>query len=101
MAHRLFDTKIYPTAGGLSKTAHLKGILKPEEVKIIDNGIAEVIKFLKRPDKKVKFLDANFCVGSCIGGPLLRKDINLEQKRKRVFDYVTKAMHETIPEGEK
>lgn len=94
-------TKIYPTAGGLSKTAHIKGVIKQEEMKIIDNGIEEVKKFLKNPDKKVKFLDANFCVGSCIGGPLLRQDISLDEKKKKVFAYVTRSFKEDIPETAK
>jgi iron only hydrogenase large subunit-like protein len=93
-------TKIYPLAGGLAKTAHVKQILKEGESRSID-GIPEVIKFLKHPDPKVKFLDANFCVGGCIGGPLLTPKRTLEEKKKRVLDYVHKAMHETIPEGEK
>jgi iron only hydrogenase large subunit-like protein len=65
------------------------------------DGVARVIEFLKNPDKKVKFLDANFCIGGCIGGPLLTQNKTLEEKKKRVLDYVHKSMHETIPEGEK
>jgi iron only hydrogenase large subunit-like protein len=93
-------TKIYPLAGGLSKTAHIKQLLKEGESMNID-GIARVIEFLKHPDKKVKFLDANFCVGGCIGGPLLTQSRSLEEKKKRVLAYVEKAVHETIPKGEK
>ena len=104
--HEKFDmfyndyTKIYPLAGGLSKTAHVKNILKETETKAID-GISEVVNFLKNPDKNVKFLDANFCVGGCIGGPLLTKAKTLEEKKKRVLEYVRLAMHEKIPQGEK
>jgi iron only hydrogenase large subunit-like protein len=93
-------TKIYPLAGGLSKTAHIKQILKEGESKNID-GIARVIEFLKNPDPKVKFLDANFCGGGCIGGPLLTPNKTLDEKKKRVLDYVQKAVHEKIPKGEK
>lgn len=93
-------TKIYPTSGGLSKTAHLRGIIRPDEVKVID-GIEEVMKFLKNPDKKIKFLDATFCIGSCIGGPLQNPNLTLEQKKRRVMDYVARAMHENIPETAK
>lgn len=93
-------TKIYPLAGGLAKTAHVKQILKEGESKSID-GVANVTAFLKHPDKKVKFLDANFCIGGCIGGPLVAPSKPLEEKKKRVLDYVHKALHETIPKGEK
>jgi len=93
-------TKIYPLAGGLSKTAHVKQILKEGESKAID-GIDKVLDFLKHPDKKVKFLDANFCVGGCIGGPLLTQTKTLEEKKSRVLAYVEKALHEKIPGGSK
>ncbi|MCX6820593.1 MAG: hypothetical protein NT016_01440 [Candidatus Aenigmarchaeota archaeon] len=93
-------TKIYPTAGGLSKTAHLKGVLKPEETLVVD-GIAKLREFMKKPGQKIKFLDATFCVGACIGGPLLRKDITLAQKRKRVLAYVTRSLHEPIADAKR
>ncbi len=93
-------TKIYPLAGGLSKTAHLNNIIKQTESKSID-GIKEVMSFLKKPEKKIKFLDANFCTGGCIGGPLLTKERTLEEKKSRVLDYVKLAMKESIPGGKK
>jgi len=91
-------TRIYPLAGGLSKTAHIRGILKKEETKIID-GVVEVEKFLNNLDKKIKFLDANFCEGGCIGGPCFSKNISLTKKKKRVLDYLKRAQHEDIPRG--
>ena len=93
-------TKIYPLAGGLSKTANVKKILTKEQEKSID-GINKVINFLKHPDKKIKFLDVNFCVGGCIGGPLLTQTRTLEEKKERVLCYIKKAMYEKIPCGEK
>jgi len=93
-------TKIYPLAGGLSKTAHLKGIIKPSETKVID-GIKEVIKFLKNPDKNIKFLDANFCVGGCIGGPCLTSKLSIEQRKQKIMDYMQVAKVESIPEEKK
>jgi iron only hydrogenase large subunit-like protein len=92
-------TKIYPLAGGLSKTAHLRGIVGANETAIID-GINQVESFLKNPDKQVKFLDANFCRGGCIGGPCLSMDVPLEEKKKRVLNYVKAAMKEKIPQAD-
>jgi iron only hydrogenase large subunit-like protein len=89
-------TKIYPLAGGLSKTAHLKGIVKKNEVKIID-GISEVVKFLEKPDKKIKFLDVNFCVGGCIGGPCISSKENLKKRKKKVLNYLKFSNKEDIP----
>ncbi len=111
-------TKIYPLSGGLSKTAHLKGILKPGEEKVID-GIEDVMKFLDtikpdgflvspnpknkkgfrdNPDKKIRFLDVTFCKGGCIGGPHTEK-IPLEQKRKKLMHYIEIAKEEKMPAG--
>lgn len=92
-------TKIYPLAGGLSKTAHLKGILNSNQTKIID-GIQEVEKFLQKPNKNIKFLDVNFCRGGCIGGPCLSNSTSLLEKKKRVLNYVKKAKKEIIPKAD-
>jgi len=93
-------TKVYPLAGGLSKTVHLKGILKSNETKAID-GIDEVIKFLNNPDKKIRFLDVTFCKGGCIGGPCIISKLPLNLKRKKVLDYMRLAEKEKIPENRK
>ena len=93
-------TKIYPLAGGLSKTAHLKGVIKPSETKQID-GINQVIKYLNNPDKNIKFLDVNFCKGGCIGGPCLTNKLTLSQRKKRVLNYLKQSKSEDIPETRK
>ena len=93
-------TKIYPLSGGLSKTAHLKGILKKEETKIID-GIQEVFNFLKNPDKKIKFLDVTFCKGGCIGGPCINSKLPIFLKKIKVISYLKKSKKEDIPEIKK
>jgi len=93
-------TKIYPLAGGLSKTAHLNGILNKNETKILD-GILKIQKFLDKQDSKTKFLDGNFCVGGCIGGPCLSKNLSLAEKKKRVLRYIELAKHEIISKEDK
>ena len=90
------STKIYPLAGGLSKTANLKGIVKKEEVKIID-GINDVSIFLKNPDEKVRFLDVTFCKGGCIGGPCISSKLPLFLRKWKVLNYMKKARKERIP----
>lgn len=92
-------TKIYPLAGGLSKTAHLKGILKPEETIKID-GIADVKKFLKNPDKNIRFMDVTFCKGGCIGGPCFSSR-DLVKKKTGVMHYMDLAEKECIPKSKK
>ena len=93
-------TKIYPLSGGLGKTAHVKGILKKEEVLVLD-GIKNVMKFLDNPDPKIKFLDILFCEGGCIGGPHTNKKNTIKQKTKKVIEYLEKAKDEDIPEDRK
>jgi len=93
-------TKIYPLSGGLSKTAHVKEILKPDETEIID-GIEDVGKFLNNPDKKIRFLDATFCKGGCIGGPCVASKLPLLLRKKKVINYIKVADKEKIPEERK
>jgi iron only hydrogenase large subunit-like protein len=93
-------TKIYPLSGGLSKTVHLKKILKSNETKILD-GIEEVTKFLNNPDKKIKFLDVTFCKGGCIGGPCVDSKLPLSLRKKKVLNYMKVADEERIPEERK
>jgi iron only hydrogenase large subunit-like protein len=93
-------TKIYPLSGGLAKTAHVKGVLKEDEIKVID-GIKEVMKFLENPDPKVKFLDCLFCVGGCIGGPHTDKKSSINKKHRKVIRYLKRSKREDIPENRK
>lgn len=93
-------TKIYPLSGGLAETAHIKNILKKDEIKIID-GINDVIKFLEKPDPKIKFLDCLFCEGGCIGGPHTNKKLSTKKKHNLVIKYLKKSCKEDIPENRK
>jgi iron only hydrogenase large subunit-like protein len=89
-------TKIYPLTGGLSKTAHLKGAIKKNEIAIID-GVGKVSKFLEKPKKGIRFLDVNFCVGGCIGGPCINSKENIKERKKRVLNYLKLSNEEDIP----
>jgi iron only hydrogenase large subunit-like protein len=93
-------TKIYPLTGGLSKTAHLKGILKKgQEIEI--DGINEINKMIDNINKEnIRFFDANFCKGGCIGGPCLTNK-DLKENKKKVLNYLKKAKKEDIPDCRK
>lgn len=93
-------TKIYPLSGGLYKTAHIKGILNKNQVKIID-GINKINKYLKKPDKKVLFLDCLFCEGGCIGGSHTNQNISIKKKKKLINKYLKLAKKQDIPETKK
>ncbi len=94
-------TKIYPLSGGLTKTAHLKGVLKKGEERVID-GIIGVERFLKEKlvgkHKEVRFLDVTFCVGGCIGGPCLTSR-DIEENKNRVMLYLEISKREKKPLG--
>lgn len=89
-------TKIYPLTGGLSQTIHLNGILSKRKIKKID-GVNNILKFLEKPNKKVKFLDCNFCMGGCIGGPCINSKEKLRKKKKKVKRYLNQSKKENIP----
>ncbi len=93
-------TKIYPLSGGLAQTAHIKDMLKEDEIKVLD-GINNVIKFLENPDPKIKFLDCLFCEGGCIGGPHTNKKLSIKRKHNMVLKYMKKSLKELIPEDRK
>lgn len=93
-------TKIYPLAGGLSKTAHLKGVMSRDKIKKID-GVGEVMNFLNKPSKKIVFFDCNFCKGGCIGGPCINSKENIIKRKKKVLDYLNLSKKEDIPETRK
>ncbi len=93
-------TKIYPLSGALYKTAHIDGILKSNQVTVID-GIKDVSKFLEKPNKKVLFLDCLFCEGGCIGGPHTNKELKIRDKKHLVKKYLKKAKKEDIKDCRK
>jgi iron only hydrogenase large subunit-like protein len=106
-------TKIYPIAGGLSKTAHLRGIIKKNEVKIID-GVDKVKKYLDNyiktqkalqghpfRDKKIRFLDINFCIGGCLGGPFVKEEKYLWKRNRRMKKYMKFAKQASIKKQNK
>jgi iron only hydrogenase large subunit-like protein len=93
-------TKVYPLSGGLTRTAHFRGLVKKKEVRILD-GIKYVEKFLKQSNKEIRFLDCTFCKGGCIGGPFLSSSQSLDTRKKKVLDYLDYAKSEDIPETRK
>jgi len=93
-------TKVYPISGGLSATVHSKKILNKKEIKVVDS-VLNLKKFLKSPDKNIKFLDATFCKGSCIGGPAVFSPLNITQRKKKILEYLEKSKHENISESKK
>jgi len=81
-------TKIYPLSGAVAETMHVKELLTPEQVLVIDGpkNIAWAIKEIEK-NKKIKFIDILFCKGGCIGGPeIISKDLQ-QYREDRVIKY--------------
>ncbi|MCD6546239.1 MAG: 4Fe-4S binding protein [Thermotogae bacterium] len=98
-----FDTLYglsYPVVGGLAKTVSyylqedLDIVLEKDTV-IID-GKENVMKFLEKYSENIKngrddmnpvLSEALYCDGGCIGGPGIRKDLEVFEKRRRIIEY--------------
>lgn len=83
-------TKIYPIAGGLSKTIKLTKILKENEI-LVEDGIEKVVKILERFQngfyKHYRFLDVLACPAGCIGGPGMCCEESIDERRKKILNY--------------
>ncbi|MEI8364320.1 MAG: [Fe-Fe] hydrogenase large subunit C-terminal domain-containing protein, partial [archaeon] len=81
-------TKIYPLSGAVAETMHIKELLTPEQVLVVDGpkNIAWAIKEIEK-NKTIKFIDILFCKGGCIGGPgIISKDLQ-QYREDRVIKY--------------
>ncbi len=87
-------TKVYPLAGGLSKTLHLKGILDKNETVSVD-GANAIINLFKKDSNK-KFFDILFCSGGCVGGPEVNASTPIFMRKFSVTSYRKQALKEKI-----
>ena len=98
-----FDTQYglsYPVVGGLAKTVsyYLQeelDIILEKDMVVID-GKENVVKFLKkyaenmrnrRDDMNPVLAEVLYCYGGCVGGPGIRNDLEVFEKRRRVIRY--------------
>ncbi|MDD3177958.1 MAG: [Fe-Fe] hydrogenase large subunit C-terminal domain-containing protein [Candidatus ainarchaeum sp.] len=90
-------TKIYPLSGAVAKTMHYKKILKKNQI-IVADGVIKIKEALEKMkiNKNIKFLDALFCKGGCIGGPGIISKNNLNTKIKKIKEYRKNAKKEKI-----
>jgi iron only hydrogenase large subunit-like protein len=85
-------TKIYPIAGGLSKSLHYKNILLKSDVVSADTNdmIDKVIK------KDKIFYDFLFCKGGCLGGPGVNTKAPTIIKEYKIKGYLNIERHHKI-----
>jgi iron only hydrogenase large subunit-like protein len=81
-------TKIYPLTGAVAKTMHMKDILKPEQVIVVD-GAENIEKAITEMEgnPNIKFIDALFCNGGCIGGLGIASQDSIEKRKVKVIAY--------------
>lgn len=97
--------RVFPTPGGLAKTARLNTDLLAEEVLTID-GLEAVIDFLARfeEDKSgLRLVELLACRGGCLMGPGLESNLGLYNRRQRLLDYARSrrpAADKPMPGGE-
>jgi iron only hydrogenase large subunit-like protein len=87
-------TKIYPLAGGLTKTLNKQGILSEDEVCQKDGCIDFTSFFQKNPHKI--FYDVLFCDGGCIGGNGVAARTPSFMRKYSVLSYRKQAKQEKI-----
>ncbi len=89
-------TRIYPIDGGLSQSSGLSRQMQDGEIKIVSgaqNNIAAIKEFDTNP--KVKLLDILNCPGGCIGGPGIKSNLTIEERKKKILDYYSSQLSTT------
>ena len=87
-------TKIYPLAGGLSKTLNKKGILSERQMCAKD-GCTDFTSFFNQ-NKDKRFFDILFCDGGCIGGNGVAAKTPVFMRKYSVLSYKKQAKTEKI-----
>ena len=91
--------RVFPTPGGLAKTAGLSIDLLAEEILAVD-GLEAVIDFLDRFDdvkNSLRLVELLACQGGCLMGPGLESDLSLYTRRERLLRY-TRRSKESVRE---
>lgn len=81
--------RVFPTPGGLAKTAQLSTDLLAEEIVAID-GLEAVIDFLARFEEvknSLRLVELLACEGGCLMGPGLESNLSLYTRRQRLLRY--------------
>ncbi|HMS91254.1 MAG TPA: hypothetical protein PKC87_03485, partial [Candidatus Absconditabacterales bacterium] len=80
--------KVYPLAGGVADSLHIKGILTKDQILVVDGPKDLNFGFQEfKNNTNIKFLDILSCEGGCIGGPGMMSKEPSEVKKQKVLDY--------------
>ncbi len=81
--------KVYPLAGGLIKTANIKGDILEKEVIVVEGKgkVVEIIEEISNNKINAKFIDILFCEG-CINGPAINSELNYYGRREKIIEFI-------------
>lgn len=79
--------RTYPTSGGINHTVN--GEWKNHILVEGLENISRIFSQIEDIDYDF-FIEASACVGSCINGPAIRKDISVLEKRRRIMEHMEK-----------
>ncbi|PMQ02023.1 MAG: ferredoxin [Dictyoglomus sp. NZ13-RE01] len=76
--------RFYPISGGINNTVGGNW-----ENYLVLEGIDNIVKIFENIEnfKTQFFIEASACFGGCIGGPAIRKDTSLFEKRQRILEF--------------
>jgi len=80
--------RLYPLDGGLSHSSGLTNQMQKDEIKVV-SGAQNDILAIKEFDTntKIKLLDILNCPGGCIGGPGIKSDLTIEERKQKILTY--------------
>lgn len=84
------STRMYPTDGGLTDSSGIKNILDTDAIRIVSgykNCEATLTEFKNNP--KIQLVDILFCQEGCINGPGISSPLTIEERKKKISQYVT------------
>ena len=89
------ESRLFPLEGGLLETAHLSTEMLSDTT-ICLSGIDKLRQFLAMDYKGDYLVEALYCEGGCVNGPVGMKNCNMFTARKQLIDYSKKQ--DTITE---
>lgn len=86
------STRGYPLDGGLTGSSGLRDLLPESAIRIVsgwkncDTALQEF-----EQNKEIRFLDILFCEGGCMNGPGIVSSLSLEDRKKKIQDFITQT----------
>jgi iron only hydrogenase large subunit-like protein len=81
-------TRIYPVDGGLSHSCGLTSSFYPKQIQIVSGWkqCQEAIRYFDE-NPQIRLLDILFCDEGCIGGPGIKSNLSLKERKRKVIAF--------------